>query len=120
MYCYYLGVRVSVLQLWVGLGSRSLRTADVCEWKAMRISQDVILRTERLGDGQRACLTQVNKFNFQFHNNYKYRVKSSLLTDMNRDYVVRLKLAGIKSVPDYSNSEYTEYNAINHLTPNDL
>jgi hypothetical protein len=76
----------------------------------MRISRDVILRIERLGDGQRACLTQVNKFNIHFHNNYKYLVKLSLLTDMNRDHVVRLKLASIKSVPDDSNSAYTEYN----------
>jgi hypothetical protein len=76
----------------------------------MRIAQDVILRPGRLGDGQRACLTQVN--NFQFQSKYKYHIKLSLLANMNNVYVVRLKLAGIKPVPDDSISRYTEYNAL--------
>jgi hypothetical protein len=98
----------------------------------MRIAQDVILRPDRLGDGQRACLTQVN--NFQFHSNYKYHIKLSLLTDMNNGYVVRLTLTGIRPVPEDFNSRYTECNAFKHpvhtvvllnqhmfmLSPNDL
>jgi len=75
----------------------------------MRIAQDVIVHPDHLGDGQRACLTQVH--NFRFHSNYKYHIKLSLLTDMNNGYVVRLKLVGIKSVPDDSNYRYTDYTA---------
>jgi len=78
----------------------------------MRIAPRLHLRPDRFGDGQRACLTQMN--NFQFHSNYKYHIKLSLLTDMNSGYVVRLKLAGIKSFPDDSNSTYTECNTFKH------
>jgi hypothetical protein len=110
-YCYYLGGKAIVFYNcgW-GVGREVWeRLVCVCVWKALRIAQDVILRPDRLGDGQRACLTQVN--NFQFHSSYKYHIKLSLLTD---GYVVRLKLAGIKSVPDDSNSRCTEHNAFKH------
>jgi hypothetical protein len=56
----------------------------------------------------------MNKFKFQFHSDYIYNIKLPLLIDMNHGYMARLKLAVIKSVPDISNSECTEYSAFKH------
>jgi hypothetical protein len=34
---------------------------------------------------------------------------------MNRDYMLRLKLVTVKSIPDICNFKYTEYEARKHL-----
>jgi len=41
------------------------------------------------------------KSNFHYYYINKYKIKSSLLTDVQHDHMFRLKLATIKSVPDY-------------------
>jgi hypothetical protein len=50
-----------------------------------------------------------------FHSYYinKYNIKLHLLTEINYDYMFRLKLAIIKSIPD-TNSKYAEYNAFKY------
>ena len=64
-----------------------------------------------LGGQKKTMKKRTNKSKFHVHSYYKSNTKLSSLTDMNRVYMLRLKLAIFKSIPGIYNSKYIEYNA---------